>query len=163
MRTSARAAGRNPDAIGIGLIFHTITSDDPDAIRAISRSMAAGYYEYSPALFEIPGLRWNGPPVDELKKRVYPDFHHAADLVESGNQVNFLDDEAADSFSLFGSTDEIANQLRNAIELVGRVDIVVPHPVPTPAPAEPIRRTLKAAPTGADYKTWFALEVMPQL
>ena len=128
----AEAAGRSPDEIGIGLIFHTIMSDDPDAIRAIARSMAAGYYEYSPALFEIPGLSWAGRPVDELKKQVYPDFHHAPDLVGSGRLVSFLDDETADAFSLFGSAKDIAHQLREAIDLVGKVDIVVPHPVPTP-------------------------------
>ncbi|MYJ75282.1 MAG: LLM class flavin-dependent oxidoreductase [Gammaproteobacteria bacterium] len=157
----ARAAGRDPDDIGIGLIFHTVMSDRPDAIRAISRSMAAGYYEYSPALFEIPGLTWAGPPVDALKKQIYPDFHHASDLVESGKLVSFLDDEAADAFALFGSAEEIARRVREAIDLVGRVDIVVPHPVPTPAPGASVPRTLPQELTGADYKTWFAREVMP--
>ena len=161
IRCGATAAGRNPDDIGIGLIFHTVTSDDPVEIRATARSMAAGYYEYSPALFEIPGLPWNGPPVDALKKQVYPDFHHAADLVESGNLVAFLDEETADSFSLFGSAKDIANQLRQAIGITGRADIVVPHPVPMPKPGEPIARALRKAPAGADYKTWFATEVMP--
>lgn len=163
LRRGASAAGRNPDDIGIGLIFHTVTSDDPVAIRAISRSMAAGYYEYSPALFEIPGLAWNGPPVDGLKKQVYPDFHHAPDLVKSGNLVAFLNDETADSFSLFGSATDIANQLRRAIEITGRADIVVPHPVPMPIPGEPVPRRLPKALAGADYKTWFAAEVMPLL
>ena len=159
----ARAAGRNPDEIGIGLIFHTVTSDDAGDIRAIARSMAAGYYEYSPALFEIPGLAWDGPPVEALKKRVYPDFHHAPDLVESGNLVGFLDQEAADAFALFGSAEDIASQLRRAIDIVGRVDIVVPHPVPTPEPGAAIARALGPSPAGADYKTWFATEVMPLL
>ena len=159
----ATAAGRDPDDIGIGLIFHTVTCDDPVEIRAISRSMAAGYYEYSPALFEIPGLPWNGPPVDALKKQVYPDFHHAPDLVESGNLVAFLNDETANSFSLFGSATDIANQLRHAIGITGRADIVVPHPVPMPIPGEPVPRRLPAALAGADYKTWFAAEVIPLL
>ena len=163
IRCGAAAAGRDPDDIGIGLIFHTVTSDDPTEIRAIARSMAAGYYEYSPALFEIPGLPWTGPPVEELKRRVYPDFHHAADLVEPGNLVDFLDEETADSFSLFGSARDIANQLRRAIEITGRADIVVPHPVPMPKPGEPVARALHKAPAGADYKTWFATEVMPLL
>ena len=161
IRRGAAVAGRNPDDIGIGLIFHTVTSDDEDEIRAITRSMAAGYYEYSPALFEIPGLPWDGPPVHELKRRVYPDFHHAVDLVESGNLVDFLGDETADSFSLFGTAHDIAGQLRQAIEITGRADIVVPHPVPMPMPGKPIARTLRSAPNGADYKTWFAAEVMP--
>ena len=163
VHAGARSAGRNPDEIGIGLIFHTVMSDDPDEIRATARSMAAGYYEYSPALFEIPGLPWNGPPVEELQRQIYPDFHHAADLVESGNLVSFLDEETADSFALFGSAEEIAGQLRRAIEAVGRVDIVVPHPVPMPVPGAPVARALPPALQGADYKTWFAAEVMPRL
>lgn len=163
VHAGAREAGRDPDEIGIGLIFHTVMSDDPDEIRATARSMAAGYYEYSPALFEIPGLPWDGPSVEELKKQVYPDFHHAPDLVESGNLVSFLDEETADSFALFGSADDIAGQLRAAIEAVGRVDIVVPHPVPMPVPGAPIPRSVPPALEGADYKTWFAAEVMPRL
>ncbi len=163
VHAGARAAGRDPDEVGIGLIFHTVMSDDPDEIRATARSMAAGYYEYSPALFEIPGLPWDGPSVEELKQQVYPDFHHAPDLVKSGNLVSFLDEETADSFALFGSAEEVAGQLRRAIEAVGRVDIVVPHPVPMPVPGAPVPRALPASLAGADYKTWFAAEVMPRV
>ncbi len=159
----AREAGRDPDEIGIGLIFHTVMSDDPDEIRATARSIAAGYYEYSPALFEIPGLPWDGPSVEDLKKQVYPDFHHAPDLVESGNLVSFLDEETADSFALFGSAEDMAGQLRAAIEAVGRVDIVVPHPVPMPVPGAPVPRAVAPSLEGADYKAWFATEVMPRL
>ena len=163
VHAGARAAGRDPSEIGIGLIFHTVMSDDPTEIRATARSMAAGYYEYSPALFEIPGLPWDGPPVEELKQQVYPDFHHAPDLVESGNLVSFLDEETADSFALFGSAEDIAGQIRNAIAIAGRVDIVVPHPVPMPVPGEPVARALPPTLAAADYKTWFAAEVMPRL
>ena len=163
VHAGARAAGRDPSEIGIGLIFHTVMSDDPAEIGATARSMAAGYYEYSPALFEIPGLPWDGPPVEELKKQVYPDFHHAPDLVESGNLVSFLDEETADSFALFGSAEDIAGQIRDAIAIAGRVDIVVPHPVPMPVPGAPVPRALPPSLAGADYKTWFAAEVMPRL
>ncbi len=163
VHAGAQAAGRDPDEIGIGLIFHTVMSDDPTEIRATARSMAAGYYEYSPALFEIPGLPWDGPPVDELKQQVYPDFHHAPNLVESGNLVSFLDEETADSFALFGSAEEIAGQIREAVAIAGRVDIVVPHPVPMPVPGAPVARALPPSLAGADYKTWFAAEVMPRL
>lgn len=163
VHAGARAAGRDPHEIGIGLIFHTVMSDDPAEIRATARSMAAGYYEYSPALFEIPELPWDGPPVEELKQQVYPDFHHAPDLVESGNLVSFLNEETADSFALFGSAEDIAGQIRDAIAIAGRVDIVVPHPVPMPVPGEPVARALPPTLAGADYKTWFAAEVMPRL
>ena len=163
VRAGARAAGRDPDGIGIGLIFHTVMSDDPAEIRATARSMAAGYYEYSPALFEIPGLAWDGPPVEELQRRVYPDFHHAPDLVESGNLVGFLGEETAEAFALFGSAETIAGQIREAIAVAGRVDVVVPHPVPMPVPGEPVARALPPSLAGADYKTWFASEVMPRL
>ncbi len=45
----------------------------------------------------------------------------------------------------------------------GPVDIVVPHPVPTPAPGVPVPRTLPPQLAGADYKTWIATEVLPLL
>ena len=70
LRAGAADAGRHLDEVSIGLVLHTITSQDPKEIAAISRSMAAGFYEYSPALFEIPGIAWPGRPVDELKELV---------------------------------------------------------------------------------------------
>ena len=164
VRRGAAAAGRSTGDIGIGLIFHTVTSDDPDEIRAMSRSMAAGFYEYSPALFEIPGLPWNGPSVDELKRKVYPDFHHAPDLVESGRLVDFLDEETADSFSLFGSAQDIAGQFAQG----NRHRREGEHRCPPPGSDANARRNRCPArsvrlPPGADYKTWFATEVMPLL
>jgi 5,10-methylenetetrahydromethanopterin reductase len=157
----AQAAGRDPGEVGIGLIFHTIVPGDPDEIRAISRSMAAGYYEYSPALFKAAGLAWDGPPVEELQQLVYPDFHHAPDPVESGRLVSFLSDEAANSFALFGSEQDIASQINATLDLGFRVDIVVPHPVPTPVPGTPVERDLPAGLAGGDYKTWFMQAVAP--
>src|SRR3546814_20639090 len=64
----------------------------------ISKSMAAGFYEYSPHLFEVPGLPWDGPDVHTLQPLVNPDFHHHPDLVESGRIVDFLSEDAADAF-----------------------------------------------------------------
>lgn len=159
----AREAGRDPASVKLGLIFHTIMTDDPDEIRLISRSMAAGYYEYTPALFETPGLSWEGPPVHELQQQVWPDFHHARDLVEAGRAVEFLPDEAAEAFSLFGAAADIAGQLRAALAECPPIDIVVPHPVPMPVPGAPVPRSLDGAPAGADFKTWFASEVIPRL
>ncbi len=100
----------------------------------ISRSMAAGFYEYSPSLFDPPGFAWDGPDIHELKKQVWPDFHHASDLEASGKVVSFLSDEIADSFSLFGTPDMIAEQLHRVLGYGHKIDMLIPHPMPTPMP-----------------------------
>jgi len=149
VRAGVAEAGRDPGSLTINLVIHTITSQDPKDIAAISRSMAAGFFEYSPALFDIPGIPWEGPPIEALKKTVQPDFHHATDLVAAGNAVAFLPEQAAQGFSLFGTARDIADQLRAAMEAVGgQVGVVVPHPVPTP-------------PADSDYPRWFVEEVWP--
>ena len=132
----ARSAGRDPSEVDIGLIVHTVRSKDPSEIRLISRAMAAGFHEYSPALFEQAGLTWDGPPVHELQQQVDPDFHHAADLVAAGEVVSFLSDEAAASFSFHGSDRDIRDQLDALLAAVPSTAIVVPHPVPMPMGSE---------------------------
>jgi len=67
IRAGAREAGRDPASVGLGAIFHTVLVDEPARAMTMARSMAAGYYEYSPALFEPPGFRWNGPDPERLK------------------------------------------------------------------------------------------------
>jgi 5,10-methylenetetrahydromethanopterin reductase len=153
VRNGALEAGRNPDEVKIGLIFHTIMTDDPERAALMSRSMAAGYFEYSPMLFDQAGFVWDGPDVEELKKQVWPDFHHAADLADSGRLVSFLSDEIAEAFALFGTPDMIAAQLNQVLDLGHDIDVVVPHPVPTPPPGG-------ARP---DYIERFAGEVIPKL
>lgn len=148
--SGAREVGRDPAELRLGLVFHVVTSDPPAAARSISRAMAAGFYEYSPALFETAKLGWDGPPVQELRHQVFPDFHHARDLEQAGRVVDFLSDEAAASFSLFGSAADVAEQLRQALAELPRVDVIVAHPVPTPGPE-------------ADFKAWFAREVISRL
>jgi 5,10-methylenetetrahydromethanopterin reductase len=133
----ALEAGRNPDDIKIALILHTILTDDTDRAALISRSMAAGFYEYSPMLFDPPGFAWDGPDVEELKKQVWPDFHHAADLEAAGRVVSFLSDEIANAFSLFGTPDMIAEQLHRVLGYGHKIDMVIPHPMPTPDPRAP--------------------------
>ena len=128
----AAEAGRDPADIKIALILHTILTDDLDRAALISRSMAAGYYEYSPALFDPPGFAWDGPDIEELKKQVLPDFHHAADLEASGRVVSFLSDAIADAFSLFGTPAMIAEQLHRVLGFGHKIDMVIPHPMPTP-------------------------------
>jgi 5,10-methylenetetrahydromethanopterin reductase len=148
VHAGAEEARRDPGSLRIGLVLHTLTSQRPAEIAAIARSMAAGFYEYSPALFDQAGIPWDGPPLHELKAQVWPDFHHCEDIVASGELVRFLPERAAEGFSLHGAPADIAAQLRAAIDVLGRVDVVVPHPVPTPEP-------------GGDYPRWFAEEVWP--
>lgn len=134
VQAGARDAGRDPDDVKIALILHTILTDDPERAALISRSMAAGYYEYSPALFDPPGFAWDGPDIGELKRQVWPDFHHAADLEASGRVVSFLSDEIAAAFSLFGPPAQIAAQLHDVLGFGHKIDMVIPHPMPTPVP-----------------------------
>ena len=130
----AKEAGRDPEKIGIAVILHTILTDDLERAALISRSMAAGFYEYSPALFDPPSFTWNGPDIEELKKQVWPDFHHAADLEASGKVVSFLSDEIADAFSLYGTPEMIAEQLFHVLSYGHKIDMIIPHPMPTPMP-----------------------------
>ncbi|MGH1492245.1 MAG: LLM class flavin-dependent oxidoreductase [Acidimicrobiales bacterium] len=148
--------GRDPKEISIGLIVHTCRSQDPAEIRAITRSMAAGFYEYVPALFSQAGFEWNGTPVEELKKQLWPDFHHAADLVAAGGLVDFLDDEVAAAFSFFGTAADVADQIRTVVAQVPEIEIVVPHPVPLP-----LNRTL--GDEHAHYLDWLAEGVLSSL
>ena len=151
VRAGATEAGRNPDDVKIAIILHTILTDDMERAALMSRAMAAGFYEYTPALFHPPGFTWDGPDVHELKKQVWPDFHHAADLEAAGRIVSFLSDEITESFALYGPPAMIAKQLSAVLKLDYKIDMVIPHPVPAPVPR------------GADpsYIERFATEVIP--
>ena len=153
IRAGAEEAGRNPDDVKIAVIFHTILTDDMEKAAWMGRAMAAGFYEYTPALFDPPGFSWDGPDVHELKKQVWPDFHHAADLEAAGRVVSFLSDEITESFSLYGPPEQIARQLADVLQLGYRIDMVIPHPVPAPVPTGP----------APDYIERFAAEVIPAL
>ena len=101
----------------------------------MAKSMAAGYYEYSPALFDPPKLAWTGPDPETLKRerKVWPDFHHATDLEASGRAVDFLPESAADAFSLRGAPDGVARQLIDVLRgSPAGFDYVVLHPIPNP-------------------------------
>jgi alkanesulfonate monooxygenase SsuD/methylene tetrahydromethanopterin reductase-like flavin-dependent oxidoreductase (luciferase family) len=143
IRAGARDAGRDPATVRIGAVFHTVLVDDPRRALAMGKSMAAGYYEYSPALFEAPGLAWTGADPERLKHehRVWPDFHHAPDLEASGRVVDFLPAAAADAFCLRGAPAEITEQLVSVIGAApAALDHVVLHPIPNPAiPDDPDR------------------------
>src|SRR5438067_947960 len=68
IRAGAIEAGRDPSKIRYGAVFHTVFLDDPARATLMAKSMAAGYYEYSPALFGPPELTWNGGDPETLKR-----------------------------------------------------------------------------------------------
>ena len=157
IRAGAAEAGRDPSSVRVGAIFHTVLVDDPARALLMGKSIAAGYYEYSPALFEAPGFAWSGPDPETLKhdEQVWPDFHHAADLEGGGRVVDFLPAEAADAFCLRGGPGEIVEQLVGVLESspVG-FDYVVLHPIPDPRfPVDPER----------DYTARVAREILPHV
>ena len=154
VRQGAEEAGRDPAGVSIGCVFHTVLvasgrgTESAGRIARIGRAIAAGYYEYSPMLFDTCGVEWNGPPAEELKRRVWPDFHHARDLEAAGDVVGFLGDDAVDAFALHGDANEIIAKLQAIDAYDLGIDLVVPHPMPT-------------EPTGAgDYTERFARDVL---
>jgi 5,10-methylenetetrahydromethanopterin reductase len=157
VRAGAAAAGRDPAAVRLGLVFHTVLVDDPARAVAMAKSMAAGYYEYSPALFDAAGLAWTGPDPEALKRDrgVWPDFHHAPDLEASGRVVDFLPAAAADAFALRGGPAEVAERLIDVLRKApAAIDHVVLHPIPNPpAPDDPER----------GYTARMAREVLPRV
>jgi 5,10-methylenetetrahydromethanopterin reductase len=157
IRAGAVAAGRDPAAVGLGAVFHTVLVDDPDRALAMAKSMAAGYYEYSPALFDPPRLRWAGADPHTLKRehKVWPDFHHSVDLEASGRVVDFLPESAADAFSLRGGPREVADRLVAVLRsAAAEFDYVILHPIPDPKfPDDPER----------GYTARVAREVLPRV
>jgi 5,10-methylenetetrahydromethanopterin reductase len=128
----ATTAGRNAKDVKIGAIFHVAVDGDAHRARTIAKAIAAGYYEYSPYLFDNVGLQWNGPSVHELKREIFPDFHHARDLLAAGTAVDFLPPEAVDAFALYGGFADIASQLERALDVDVPIDVVLPHPMLAP-------------------------------
>ena len=128
----ARDAGRDPDDIQIGLIFHTAYEEDADKAMLMAKAMAAGYYEFTMSLFDAPEFEWNGPDVHELSRKAYPDFHHHLDVAAAGQLVKFLDDEVGHAFALYGDWPQIAEQLKAALAVDVPVTYVVPHRVMAP-------------------------------
>ncbi|MGH7348550.1 MAG: LLM class flavin-dependent oxidoreductase [Candidatus Rokuibacteriota bacterium] len=157
IRAGAEEAGRDPVGVKLGAIFHTVLVDEPDRALTLARSMAAGYYEYSPALFDPPGFKWTGPDPEALKRDrgVWPDFHHAPDLEASGKAVGFLPLEAADAFSLRGAPGEVATRLVDALHAASApFDYVILHPIPDPKwPSDP----------ESEYTARVAREVLPRV
>jgi 5,10-methylenetetrahydromethanopterin reductase len=157
IHAGAAEAGRDPSTVRVAAIFHTVLVDEPDRALAMGRSMAAGYYEYSPTLFEAPGFNWPGAHPETLKHehKVWPDFHHAPDLEASGRAVHFLPPETADAFCLRGGPDQIVEQLVDVITAAPvTLDYVVLHPIPDPVmPQDPER----------GYMARVAREILPRV
>jgi 5,10-methylenetetrahydromethanopterin reductase len=155
VRAGAVEAGRDPTSVRIGALFHTIMAAGDRAMTA-GRAVAAGYYELTPALFDRAAIPWDGPEIASLRERVYPDFHHAPDIEAAGALVEFLPDEAVDAFALCGSTEQIAQQLREIVSLDIPLDLVVPHPVRVSAQGQ-------GGPERPDFAELFAREVLGRL
>jgi len=157
IRAGAKDAGRDPAQVKLGAVFHTVLLEEAARALLMAKSMAAGYYEYSPALFEPARLAWSGPDPQALKQqhRVWPDFHHAPDLEASGRVVEFLPPAAADAFALRGRPAEVAEQLIATLRAApAAFDYVVLHPIPNPpSPDEGDR----------GYMARMAREVLPRV
>ncbi|MBI2160978.1 MAG: LLM class flavin-dependent oxidoreductase [Candidatus Rokubacteria bacterium] len=157
IRAGAADTGRDPSAVGVGAVFHTVFVEDAGRALTIGKSMAAGYYEYSPMLFEAPRLDWAGPDPEALKRghQVWPDFHHAPDLDASGRVVDFLPQAAADAFCLRGGPADIAEQLLAVVRTSPvAFDYIVLHPVPNPTMPDDAER---------GYMARVAREVLPRV
>jgi 5,10-methylenetetrahydromethanopterin reductase len=157
IRAGAADLGRDPSRVRVAAVFHTVLVDDPARALLMGKSMAAGYYEYSPTLFDAPRLAWEGPEPEKLKRDqlVWPDFHHATDLEASGRVVDFLPTAAADAFCLRGGPPEIVDQLVAVIRAAPvPFEYVVLHPIPNPpSPDEAVR----------GYMARVAREILPQV
>lgn len=138
VRRGAAQAGRDPAGVRLGAVFHTVLCDDPSDALTMAKAMAAGYYEYSPMLFEPAGLAWGGADPEPLKaaRGVWPDFHHDPDLLKAGRAVDFLGEAHADAFALRGGIEAVAAQLigvlRRSAEAGIEFEHVVLHPIPNP-------------------------------
>jgi 5,10-methylenetetrahydromethanopterin reductase len=130
VHAGAREVGRDASDVEIGVVLHTLLTEDHAYAARVGRSIAAGFYEYSPTLFEGPGLTWDGPDIDTLREQVWPDFHHTPDLAKAGELLSFLGNDAIDAFAVTGGTDEIVTQLRGVLGLGLPISTVIIHRLP---------------------------------
>jgi 5,10-methylenetetrahydromethanopterin reductase len=155
VRAGIEESGRDPSGFSFGLIVHTVLVDEPDRALRIGRTMAAGYYDHTRALFERAGLSWDGPSPEELKQEtIRPDFHHTYDLAAAGEHLTFLPSEAADSFVFWGGVDEVRGQMLETLRHDFGVEweMVVPQPPGARYPHET---------SGPFYMERMAREVLP--
>ncbi|MEM7250257.1 MAG: LLM class flavin-dependent oxidoreductase [Pseudomonadota bacterium] len=155
IRAGAMEVGRDPDAIKLGLICHTVLTDDKEAQALIGRAVVAGYYEYAPYLLERTGESWNGSDVDELKKKIWQDFHHTPDLMAAGELLPFLSDAAVAGFCLSGNEADVAAQLKAILNTGIRFEIFIPHPM--------LPKTDTVRSDNREYMTRIAQELIPRV
>src|SRR5215470_2467221 len=99
----AREAGRDPSTLFVGVLFHTVLTEDRELANARGRVMAAGYYEVNPRLWERLGIPWPCAPLETILKTVRPDFHHAFDMDLAARMVSAIPIEVSRRFCLIGS------------------------------------------------------------
>lgn len=149
IKEGAKGEGKDPKSIKLAADFHIVLSDDMEAAMYMGKSIAAGYYEYSPNLFENLDFSWPGPHPDELRAELIelnknnsskglnaPDFHHASNLVDSGKLVDFIPDEFAQAFCFIGNSEQVSDQIVDFLKDCDSVGInfeyILLHPVPNP-------------------------------
>ncbi|HZU77430.1 MAG TPA: LLM class flavin-dependent oxidoreductase [Dehalococcoidia bacterium] len=125
----AREAGRDPSELRFASIVHTLIEDDRAWARAQAGLVAAGFYEISTMTWARAGLRWNGPPIEEITAQVYPDTVHAEDIRGAAALTRFVTDEAADAFALYGDEARVAAGLRRLVDGFPRLSHVVAQPL----------------------------------
>lgn len=125
----ALKAGRDPTELRFGAIAHTLLDDDIEWARAQARVVAAGFYELSAATWQRAGLDWNGPPIAELVKQVYPDIVHAEDVPGAAKLMAFVTPAAAEAFALAGDATAVADGLERVRAGFPRLWHVIPQPL----------------------------------
>jgi len=125
----ARQAGRAPAELRFGAIVHTLLEDDADWARAQARVVAAGFYELSAVTWQRAGLEWNGPPIADLVKQVYPDIVHAEDVPGAAKLTEFVTPQAVDAFALAGDPAAVADGLERVCAGFPRLWHVIPQPL----------------------------------
>ncbi|MGH7916321.1 MAG: LLM class flavin-dependent oxidoreductase, partial [Candidatus Binataceae bacterium] len=124
----ARESGRDVESLFVAVHFHTVITDDPDLALARGRVMAAGYYEVNPLLWRRLGLVWPCAPLEEIRRRVRPDFHHAADMGLAARTVAEIPASVARRFCLMGGADDVCAQLERLLLQLPWVRHVVLQP-----------------------------------
>lgn len=128
VRAGALEAGRDPDSLFVAGQVHTLITDDPDEALAYARSMAAGFYQYNPIIWERIGLTWPCPPMEELLKTVRPDFHHAYDLKLAARLVSDIPAAVARRFAFAGTVGEVRDQIEQLVAPLPWMKHLILHP-----------------------------------